>query len=280
MTPHFFTASDGLKLAYYLDDNTDPWANAPTLLMLHAAMGCAERFYAWVPMLSRHYRVLRPDLRGHGHSATPPADSPFGIDRLMKDTLELMDSLGAENAHIVGNSAGGYVGQNLAMVHPDRVKSLILFGSTPGLRNSQAATWVPRIAKDGIRKFLMDTIADRFVPGTDPRKIEWFVARAAECDPAYIGRFVSHMASQDWSDRLAAIKCPTLLVIPGAETVGSIRNYDVMRERIPDVQLIAYEGLPHNIGEAAPERCAEDVLAFLRWRFGQPSPPLHVAQPH
>ena len=59
-------------------------------------------------------------------------------------------------------------------------------------------------------------------------------------------------------------------MIPGAETVGSVATYDVMRERIPDVQLIAYEGLPHNIGESAPERCAEDVLAFLRRRLGLP----------
>ena len=57
MIPHTFTASDGLELAYYVDDNTDPWADAPTLLMLHAAMGNAQRFYAWVPTLSRHYRV-------------------------------------------------------------------------------------------------------------------------------------------------------------------------------------------------------------------------------
>ncbi|MFZ5780079.1 MAG: alpha/beta fold hydrolase [Pseudomonadota bacterium] len=280
MKPHHFTTTDGLKLAYYVDDNTDPWADAPTLLMLHAAMGCAERFYGWVAPLSRHYRVVRLDLRGHGNSQTPAPDSRFDMDRLVADTLELMDLLGCKSAHVVGNSAGGYIGQNLAMDHPERVRSLILFGSTPGLRNSQAKTWIPRIAKDGIRKFLLDTIEDRFVPGTDPRKIEWFVSRAAQCDPAYIGRFVGLMSSLDWSERLGEIKCPTLLVIPGAETVGSISNYDVMRQRIPDVQLIAYEGLPHNIGEAAPERCAEDVLAFLRWRFGMPSPALHIAHPH
>ena len=152
--------------------------------MLHAAMGNAERFYAWVPMLSRHYRVVRLDLRGHGNSATPAPDSAFDMDRLVKDTLELMDLLGCKSAHVVGNSAGGYVGQNLAMASSAaRVKSLILFGSTPGLRNSQAATWIPRIAKDGIRKFLMDTIEDRFVPGTDPRKIDWFVACAADVRP-------------------------------------------------------------------------------------------------
>ena len=50
----------------------------------------------------------------------------------------------------------------------------------------------------------------------------------------------------------------------------STELYDVMIERIPDSQAIAYEGMPHNICDAAPDRCVEDVLAFLRWRFGEP----------
>ena len=64
-----FTTSDGIKLAYYIDDFTDPWRQADTLLLLHAAVGHAQRFYAWVPPLCRHYRVVRLDLRGHGASA-------------------------------------------------------------------------------------------------------------------------------------------------------------------------------------------------------------------
>src|SRR5260370_6685159 len=103
MIPHTFTTSDGLGLAYYVDDNTDPWADAPTLLMLHAAMGNAERFYAWVPMLSRHYRVVRLDLRGHGNSATPAADRAFDMDRLGRDALRLLDLLGSNSAHVVCN---------------------------------------------------------------------------------------------------------------------------------------------------------------------------------
>ena len=47
-----FTASDGARLAYYIDDFTDPWRRAPTLLLLHAAMGSAKRYYAWVPALA------------------------------------------------------------------------------------------------------------------------------------------------------------------------------------------------------------------------------------
>src|SRR5262249_30042976 len=64
-----FTARDGLVLAYYVDDFTNPWTPAPTVLLLHAAMGSARRYFGWVPTLARRYRVVRLDLRGHGASA-------------------------------------------------------------------------------------------------------------------------------------------------------------------------------------------------------------------
>jgi pimeloyl-ACP methyl ester carboxylesterase len=267
-----FKASDGLQLAYTIDDFTDPWTPAQTLLLLHAAMGHSQRYYAWVPRLSRQYRVVRMDLRGHGASQVPPADPALTMERLVTDTAELLDHLGCKSAHIVGNSAGGYVAQNLAMTSPERVRSLMLFGSTPGLKHSQAATWLPRVAKEGLRKFLADTISDRFpVERTDPRHIAWFLDEAAKNDTAFIARFVGLMTTLDWADQLHRIKCPTLVVYPGAETVGSTSHYDSMRERIPDVEVISYEGMPHNICDSLPDRCAEDVLTFLRWRFGAPN---------
>ena len=265
-----FTASDGNRIAYTIDDFTDPWRTPDTLLLLHAAMGSSKRWYAAVPSLCRQYRVVRMDLRGHGESQVPPPEPPLSMDRLVQDVRELLDHLGCGAVHIVGNSAGGYVAQNLAMASPEHVRSLMLFGSTPGLKNSQAHTWLPRVAREGLRNFLADTIDDRFPRGHDRGHIEWFLDEAAKNDTAYIGRFISLMASLDWADRLQEIQCPTLVVYPGAETVGSTRNYDVMRERIPDVEVIAYEGMPHNICDTLPDRCVDDVLAFLRRRFGTP----------
>ncbi len=148
-----FTASDGALFAYYIDDFTDPWRKAPTLLLLHAAMGSSRRYYAWVPLLSRHYRVVRMDLRGHGGSEVPPADRALTLERLVADVIELMDKLGVASAHIVGNSAGGYLSQQLAMNHGERARSLMLFGSTPGLKNSQAPSWIPQIEEKGLRGF-------------------------------------------------------------------------------------------------------------------------------
>jgi 3-oxoadipate enol-lactonase len=264
-----FSASDGMRLAYDIDDFTDPWKRAPTLLLLHAAMGSAKRYYAWVPALARNYRVVRMDLRGHGGSEIPPADRTLTLDRLVGDVAELMDHLGCASAHIVGNSAGGYLGQQLAMNRAERVRSLMLFGSTPGLKNSQAASWIPQIQAKGLRTFLAETIADRLpLDQVDPGLVEWFLDEAAKNDPAYLGKFVLLMASYDWSDAVGRIRCPTLVVVPGAEPIGSTANYDPFRRLVKDVEMRVYAGAPHNICDAFPDRCTADVLDFLTRRFG------------
>src|SRR5271163_5027382 len=113
-----FRSSDGNRIAYTIDDFTDPWRRPATLLLLHAAMGSSRRWYAAVPPLARHYRVVRMDLRGHGDSQVPPPEPPLSMDRLVQDVRELLDQLGYDVAHVVGNSAGGYIAQNLAMQSP------------------------------------------------------------------------------------------------------------------------------------------------------------------
>jgi 3-oxoadipate enol-lactonase len=264
-----FKAGDGTQLSYYIDDFTDPWKKAPILLLLHAAMGSARRYFAWVPPLSRHYRVVRMDLRGHGNSPVPSPEDELTLERLVADVAELMDHIDCPSAHIVGNSAGGYLGQQLAMNHSERVRSLMLFGSTPGLKNSQAPSWIPQIEAKGLRAFLAETIADRLpLDKVDPGLVEWFLDEAAKNDPAYIGRFVLLMARYDWSDQVGRITCPTLVLVPGAEPIGSTANYEPFRRHVKDVEMRVYEGAPHNICDAFPDRCSGDVLDFLGRRFG------------
>ena len=263
-----FTASDGLNLAYYIDDFTNPWAKAPTVLLLHAAMGSARRWYGWIPHLCRDFRVVRLDLRGHGASAVPPADQALTLDRLVQDVVELLDHLGCEGVHVAGNSAGGYLGQQLAMTRPECVTSLALYGSTPGLKNSQAPSWIPQFQAKGIRGFLAQTIRDRLPRDAEPGLVEWFLDEAGKNDPAFIGKFVLLMASYDWSGEVERIACPTLVVIPGAETVGTLDNYEPFR-RLTDVEFRVYDGLPHNICDAVPDRCAADLREFLDRRLAR-----------
>jgi len=261
--------SDGLRLAYCVDDFTDAWTAPATVVMLHSAMGSARRMARMVPALARHFRVVRPDLRGHGQSQVPPEEPPLSMPRLVADMAELLNHLGLEAAHVVGNAMGGCVAQNFALAAPARVSSLCLFGSPSGLRDSQARTWPPRMVRQGLRPFLAETIADRFdAAHTDPDLVRWFLDECANNDTAYIARFVALMTTLDWSSQLDRITCPTLLVMPGAETIGRSASYEHMRDTMPDARLLVYEGMPHNICDAVPDRCAADVLGFLRERFG------------
>ena len=60
------------KLHYLVDDHTDPWTKAETVLFVHGFTECTDAWRAWVPHVSRHYRVLRIDQRGFGLSTPAP----------------------------------------------------------------------------------------------------------------------------------------------------------------------------------------------------------------
>ena len=265
-----FTTSDGEGIAYYIDDFTAPWREAPAMLLFHSAMGDLQRFYSWVPSLARHFRLIRMDLRGHGRSSVPGPDEAPTMGPLADDAEELMATLGIASAHVTANSAGGYVAQNLALRSPEKVRSLAVVGSTPGLSPS-ALTWLPRIAEEGLTPFLADTVAMRFdLETTDSGMVEWFLKQTADHDQDFIIRFIGHAATQEWTGELHRIHCPTLVIPPGGETVGSAGSYDSMRERIPDVRMVEYPHMPHNIAEMLPDRCVAGILSFHRVKSGYP----------
>lgn len=262
-----FKTSDGLSIHYVVDDFTDPWRKADTLVMLHSAMSSARRYYSLVPTLARHCRVVRMDLRGHGESEVPAADSVLDMPRLVEDVKELFDALGLEKAHLLGNSAGGYVAQNMAFTHPDRIKSLLLFGSTTGLKGTNAVTWIPRVQREGLRPFLTDTISYRFDADADPGLVNFFLDEVEKNDIGYIARFIPLMTTVDTAPDLPKIACPVLVVIPGKEEETGVRNYDAMRTRIRDVTVRDFPGAAHNMMDSMPDACAKVALDFLRERF-------------
>ena len=258
-----FTSRDGMKIAYYVDDFTDPWTSPDTLLLLHAAMGNAQRWFRWVPRLSRRFRVVRMELRGHGGSQTPKPEQEFSLALLVSDALELLDRLGVKSAHVVGNSAGGYVSQQLAIHHGARVRTLALYGSTPGLKHSHAATWIPLVKERGLRKFLADTIDERFDRTAEPGLVEWFLDQAGSNDPGFVARFVLHMTTHDFMDDVGRIKCPTLIVAAGREQIGHASAYGDMHRRIAGSELKLYDTAGHNICDGHADRCVDDLLDFL-----------------
>ncbi len=263
MEKQIFKTSDGIEIAYYIDDFTDPWKPARPLLMLHPAMSSSRRYFSMVPQLARHFRVIRVDTRGHGASQIPPAESPLNKEVLTRDVCELLDHLKLDKVDILAASAGGYVGQQLAIHHSARVKSLILFCSTPGFKGEQGKRWLRDAAKRGMRAVFGETINDRLPVGVaDQRLIEWVLDEICKNDLDFISRFVGYWTDTDFMDEISAIKCRTLIVGPGAEPIGSVSLYPEMIKRIKGAELIIYENERHNIYDYLPDRCVADVLKF------------------
>ena len=71
-----FRPTPDLEMHYEVDDLTDPWRDPQTILMLHGNAESGLAWYAWVPKLARHYRVVRPDMRGFGASTAMPRIIP------------------------------------------------------------------------------------------------------------------------------------------------------------------------------------------------------------
>ena len=263
-----FRTSDGLQLGFVTDDYTDPWRTSDTVVLLHAAQGCARRFHAWVPYLAREFCVVRLDIRGHGESEVPDPTSALDIDRLVADVIELIDHLGCERVHLAGSSAGAMIAMSTAMEYQHRVMSLASFAAPAGMSDVafDLEAWAADIKGKGMRKFLSDSLWHRFdVDLTDPRLIEWWLDLAAETnsDLDYAARFVSVIAGLDLRNGLGKIACPTLSVVPGDDPEHSIAEYEILRDRIRNIEFVVFNGFRHNITDAVPNRCAKQLRNFL-----------------
>ena len=98
--------------------------NGPTL-MLSNSLGCTMAMWEpQMPQLTKLFRVIRYDRRGHGKSGVPPG--PYTMERFGRDVLAILDDLNIEKAHWCGLSMGGMVGQWLGANAADRFDRLIL----------------------------------------------------------------------------------------------------------------------------------------------------------
>lgn len=98
-------------------------AAAPPVVCLHGVTGHGERFRRLAEERWTGYRVVAPDLRGHGRSGWEP---PWSLPTQVADLLETADALGIERADWIGHSWGGRIVLELAAAHPERIRRAVL----------------------------------------------------------------------------------------------------------------------------------------------------------
>jgi pimeloyl-ACP methyl ester carboxylesterase len=97
------------------------------LLLIHGMAGSSATWRSVLPQLSKRFRVIAPDLLGHGESAKPRGDYSLGACAVW--LRDFLDELGISHATVIGHSLGGGVAMQFVYQHPDYVKRLILIGS-------------------------------------------------------------------------------------------------------------------------------------------------------
>lgn len=125
-----------------------------TLLLLHGMAGSSDTWRAVLPQLSKRYRVIAPDLLGHGQSAKPRGDYSLGAFAVW--LRDLLDELGVSHVTVVGQSLGGGVAMQFVYQHPDYCQRLVLI-SSGGL--GQDVGWTLRLLSAPGAELLMPVIA-------------------------------------------------------------------------------------------------------------------------
>ena len=100
---------DGAELFYTIDDFTDPWTQPETVVLHHGMAKNHKLWYAWVPRLAQHYRVVRFAMRGMGQSSVPAPGYLWSLENFARDLLGLLDQLGLSRVHLIGETVGGSI---------------------------------------------------------------------------------------------------------------------------------------------------------------------------
>ena len=262
----FVKRAKGPTLHYVVDDFTDPWKNAPYIVLQHGNGRSSRFWYSWVPYLSRFYRVVRPDMRGLGQSSAEfDFEREFTLDHCVADLLAVLDDLGADSAHICGESAGGMVGIALAAAHPQRVRTLTLVSTPVSLSERGKVDFQPGGSPSRQdREAWLDASnkSMRFPPGTDPGLLDWykreFTSNRADVQAA-MAKLVNSANMTEYLDR---IRVPVLGLYPTAGPLTTPEQEKILTDRIRGLRIVHLPSSYHKVQMVFPAACARQLLHF------------------
>jgi pimeloyl-ACP methyl ester carboxylesterase len=165
-----FLELHGDRVAY-----RDSGGGDEVLLLIHGMAGSSETWRSVIAQLSKRYRVIAPDLLGHGQSAKPRGDYSLGAFAVW--LRDLLDELGVSRASIIGQSLGGGVAMQFVYQHPDYCRRLVLI-SSGGL--GQDVGWTLRLLSAPGAELLLPVIAPSPVVRAGNKIRGWLSTRSIQ----------------------------------------------------------------------------------------------------
>ena len=259
----------GTKLYYEVD------GDGPALTLVHAGVAHLRMWDAQVAAFKDRYTVIRYDLRGWGKSTTEDV-----LWSMRDDLLRVLDHLGVERTHLVGNSMGGSTALDFTLEHPDRVRSLTLVASGisgfQGPEDVRTAPLEPEMerlyeAKDWLGLAELETQmwtdgpgqpATRVDPEVRRRMVQWNVeSYSAEQEADQVQRLDPPAVG-----RLSEVKVPTLVVWGTFDVTSILTASDKLAAEIPGAKSHVFPEVAHMVSLEKPaefNRLLSDFLALV-----------------
>jgi 3-oxoadipate enol-lactonase len=241
-------------------------AAAPLVVFTHGATIDHHEWDATLPLVGEHFRILTWDMRGHGLSR--PASFDFVEARL--DLLALLDTLGVQQAILVGHSMGGNLHQEFAFQHPERVKALAMLDCTWNFMQLSASDKFWLKAADPIFKlYPYKTLIDQSVAVSATAKESQNLLRRAMqllSKEEYVHVLMDATSCLRYDPDYKITK-PLLLMVGDKEATGNIYKAMPLWAEHAGVKLVVIPNARHAANLDQPEIFHKTLLDFLHpWR--------------
>jgi 2-succinyl-6-hydroxy-2,4-cyclohexadiene-1-carboxylate synthase len=249
----------------------------PTVLLIHGFTGRGTSWGRHATAIADRFRVVAPDLPGHGRSATPRDPTRAGVECAADDLAAILARRALAPARVVGYSLGARIALRLAVARPELVRRLVLESPSAGFvseeereaRRALDEARAVRLEQRGMRAFVDEWKREPVFEGQANRlpRARRAALRAGRLANRPSGLAVSLRGAGQGSmeplfDRLRDVRCPTLVIAGGEDPIGC-RRAGAIAAGIRDARLEVVDGAGHAPHLEAPTAFRRLVLSFL-----------------
>lgn len=242
----------------------------PALLLLHGAFLSHRTWHAQIRAFREHYRVIAPDLRGHGHSQHH--GGMYSVEQFAQDMVVLLGRLGVRQTHVCGHSLGGMVAMQLALMSPSCIQSVVLADTSYGTRSTPLDALLTDLTQPLFRWLPVKTLAPLFAQSLTRRTPDLYahilgeVLAYAERPEAFRAIWKA-VTAFDFKARLPELQAPTLVLVGEAHRQTHAQGR-VMTSLLPQAQFQVLPGAGHLLNLEQPAAFNAAVRQFLGRHVG------------
>ncbi len=240
------------------------------VFLLHGFTGNLRNWALQIPALTREFRTVSRDHRGHVHSQKPTRPEDYSLERMLEDAYGLLEHLGIKECYVVGHSMGGMVAQHLVLAHPEPVRALVLVDTAAdmpsSLRTQERARLVEIAREEGMEAVFEEQMSTSPMADqlrSQPEILEnWRQQFLLTSREAYIYCAQAIANREPLLDQIRAIHIPTLIIC-GENDDPFLEPSHRMHERIPDSELAIISGAGHTPQIEKPAEFNRTLTEFL-----------------